>query len=108
MNDFIERLRAKPEHVRKSIALGTAGSVTGLVALVWAVSFSSSGTFAFTPDPVGERTVSSAFAEASGPSLLGAVGALISKEEGEVEVVGTRASSTVSAPRPEERTVIPF
>lgn len=35
MMDFIERLRAKPEHVRNRIALGTASAITGVITLGW-------------------------------------------------------------------------
>jgi hypothetical protein len=35
MMDFIERLRAKPEHIRSRIALGTASAITGVVTLGW-------------------------------------------------------------------------
>ncbi|MBP6869008.1 MAG: hypothetical protein KBC16_02765 [Candidatus Pacebacteria bacterium] len=35
MMDFIERLRAKPEHVRNRIALGTASVITGVITLGW-------------------------------------------------------------------------
>lgn len=109
MTDFIERLRAKPEHVRKHIALGTAGSITGVVALAWMISFSASGSFALSPIPKNEGGASASFAQAGSPSLFAAVGALVKAETTDlIEVVETRASSTVAAPRPEERTVIPF
>ncbi len=33
--DHVERLRAKPEHVRRRIAVGTTFGITGLVAILW-------------------------------------------------------------------------
>jgi hypothetical protein len=38
MRDFIERLRAKPEHVRRRIAVGTSLGITGVIAFVWGLS----------------------------------------------------------------------
>jgi hypothetical protein len=35
MRDYIERLRSKPEHVRRRIALGATFGVTGIVTAVW-------------------------------------------------------------------------
>jgi hypothetical protein len=108
MTDFIERLRAKPEHVRKGIALGTASGVTALIALVWSVSFFSSGALALSPSSVGTEGLASSFSKTGGSSLLSAVGALSGKQEGQITVVETRASSTVAAPSSDDRTVIPF
>jgi len=108
MMDFIERLRAKPDHTRKQIALGAATGFTGLVALVWLTAFTASGALA-RPSESKESGVTSAFSEQSGASLLGAVGALTARQDGSITVVGTRASSTMQADAaPEERTVIPF
>ena len=41
MFDFLDRLRQKPPEVRFLITLITAGVLTGLVAIVWAVSFAA-------------------------------------------------------------------
>ena len=45
MRDFIERLKAKPEHVRRRIAIGTTAGITGVVALAWFFTLLFSGTF---------------------------------------------------------------
>ena len=37
--DFIERLRNRPPHERQMVAFGTAGSVTGIIAIAWAATF---------------------------------------------------------------------
>jgi hypothetical protein len=41
----IQKLRAKPEHIRERIALGTSAGLTGIVALVWIVTLATTGTF---------------------------------------------------------------
>lgn len=107
MTDLVERLRAKPEPVRKVVALGAATGFTGLVAIAWAVSFTSSAAFALSApdDAAGPRP---GIAEEESASLLSAVGALMKQQEGVITVAGTRASSTVPAPKADERTVIPF
>jgi hypothetical protein len=107
MRDFIESLRAKPDQTRKQIALFTASGLTGLVAIMWVVAFTSSGALSRTT-PKEEGGIKAAFSEQNGASLLGAIGALTTREDGSIEVVGTSASSTAPAPSTDERTVIPF
>lgn len=108
MIDFIERLRAKPEHVRKHIAFFAASSITGLVALMWFGAFVSSGALSRSA-PSQTNAVTAAFTEHEGASLLGAIGALTTREDGSIQVVETTASSTAgSKEAPEERTTIPF
>ncbi len=108
MNDLIERMRAKPEHVRKGVALSASAGFTALIALLWGVSLASSGALAIAPSASAEDGIKATFAESGGTSLLSAVSALTKPQEGQVTVVETRASSTAAAPRPEQRTVIPF
>jgi hypothetical protein len=108
MNDLIERLRAKPEHVRKTVAFSASAGFTGVIALLWAVSLGSSGALALSSGPAQEGELTSAFSESGRTSLLSAVSAITNPQQGQVTVVETRASSTVPAPRAEERTVIPF
>jgi hypothetical protein len=45
----IEKLRAKPHHVRERIALGTAAGITGVVAAIWVVTLAATGTFSLAP-----------------------------------------------------------
>jgi hypothetical protein len=56
MRDFIERLKSKPEHVRRRIALGTSLGVTGVVAAVWAFGLIFSGSLSFTATSPGSNT----------------------------------------------------
>jgi len=108
MMDFIERLRAKPAQTRKQIALGVSASVTALIAVVWFTAFSASGTLAEDATLSAGDDLKAAFSSEDRASLLGAIGALTAKQEGSIQVVGTRASSTVEAAQEDERTVIPF
>jgi predicted PurR-regulated permease PerM len=39
MFQFIERLRRRSPHERRVIALGTAGAISGVIFVVWVVSF---------------------------------------------------------------------
>lgn len=45
----IEKLRAKPHHVRERIAFGTAAGVTGVVSIIWVVTLAATGTFSLAP-----------------------------------------------------------
>ena len=47
MKDYVAKLKAKPEHVRKRIALGTSAGVTALIGVVWLTTMATSGAFAF-------------------------------------------------------------
>jgi hypothetical protein len=57
MRDFIERLKAKPEHVRRRIALGTSLGITGVVATAWFFTLLFAGTLslAIPPTIVGQN-----------------------------------------------------
>ncbi len=111
--DFLERLRAKPEHVRRQIALRTSGAVTLVVFLGWATAFASSGTLALNDT----GSTSSNLAEATQNTdldvsrLLGAANAFQQdiEEATSIRVVETNASSTLDANTGVgEETVIPF
>ena len=43
MFDFIDSLRAKPEHIRARFALVFAIVVTGLIFVIWLITFTYSG-----------------------------------------------------------------
>ncbi len=112
MQDFIERLRAKPEHVRKQIAMGTATALTGLVAVGWLGALVAGGTLALTP--TSEESVLASESEESGfVSLLGAAGAAVgaTSTEPELNVIESNTSSTLdnrAVQQTDTRTVIPF
>lgn len=115
MRDFIERLRAKPEHVRKQIALGFSGAVTGVVALGWLVSLGAGGTLALdaaTPENnPGEDISELANETRTGFSqLMGAAAAFTGEEPAELQVLESNTRSTLDRNQQEvdTRTVIPF
>jgi hypothetical protein len=49
----VERLRAKPEHIRRRIAMGTSVGITGLVAGVWFVGILFSGKLTLAVPVIG-------------------------------------------------------
>ncbi|HWH07048.1 MAG TPA: hypothetical protein VNU47_00790 [Candidatus Paceibacterota bacterium] len=121
MLDFIERLRTKPEHVRKQFAVVAASALTALVAVGWAGALVTNASFALKSQNEGASlaeatgTFGESMAEArSGFSgLLGAAGVAGTGQSNEpaLTIVDTKTSSTLdtqmSAPE-DTRTVIPF
>lgn len=77
----IEKLRAKPEHVRERIALGTSAGITGLVAVIWVVTLAATGTFSLAPSgstlAAGDQSAQGAIAQTKDnfSQLVGAAGA---------------------------------
>ena len=57
MMDFIERLKAKPEHVRRRIAVGTSVAVTGVVTAAWFLTLLFSGTLSLAVPASGSSPV---------------------------------------------------
>lgn len=120
MFDFIERLRAKPEHVRKRIAFGTAAGITGVVTLGWMAALVAGNVFILTPDPDAPtladtaKPLSTAVAEAQVDvtKLLGAASASTdSSAPANLTIIETDTSSTLTSPTTpthDDRTVIPF
>lgn len=118
LTHHIERLKAKPAHVRERIALGVSGGVTTLVALGWLAAMGSSGSFAVAGNSVAAgitppEEVSRAFSEGQSGlnEALGAAGAALgSPAQGAaaVTVVDVASSSTLDASASSDATVIPF
>ena len=117
--DHVEHLRARPEHVRRRIALATSIGVTSLVALGWVVALTTSGTLALksddalaqVPSQVGaDLAQTSAETQNNFSGLLGAANAAIegSSSPADLTIVQTQASSTLDRPDPSTQTVIPF
>lgn len=119
MRDFIENLRAKPEHVRRQVAMGASAGVTGVVAVAWAAALFASGGLTLAPasaetvsgadfDALAEDT-RSAFSELLGAA--GAAGGASASQQAGIRVVDGETSSTLErdeAPAADQRTVIPF
>jgi len=71
LQDHLENLRAKPEHIRRRIAFTSALGFTLIVFAFWAASFSAEITG--RPNPV---SVAVAKAGTPGQSLIAGVGSL--------------------------------
>jgi hypothetical protein len=117
MFEYLKRLRNRPEHVRKNVALGAAGALTLLVALGWGAATIAGGSLALAPTsltPDDSAPVVAAVAQTSSTfsQLLGAVGAAAtgaSTTPPAVEVVSDRSQApAVATTTAYSQTVIPF
>lgn len=126
--DHVERLRTKPEHIRRRIAVGTATGITAVVAAGWMLAVVFSGSLAIAPSTVGtgDGTLASApgtsqiaggvtQTKSAFDSLLGAVGfANASSAPATITVVNASTSTPSTSDDPEaqptggDQTVIPF
>lgn len=111
MQEKLEILKNKPQHVRENIAIGISGGITLLVFIGWAGSMAQSHRFAISPikeTPGVESPLAKASdAKDSFSNLLGAVGGAGGK--------GTSTSNIqiIDSPAPKEestegQTVIHF
>ena len=125
VRDHVERLKAKPEHIRRRIAVGTSVGITGVVATVWfftllfggtlslaipATVVQSDGTLAQVNDD-GSKSAnpgnasSVASADTGFSQLLGAVGISTAKSAPAALKVEDQAPAVATATQP---TAIPF
>lgn len=117
MKQYVQNLKAKPEHVRKRIAVGASGAVTAVIALAWFGTLAATGAFSLSNGVVADAEPASvAFTNTNVQSnwsqLLGAVGAVTgASSTPELTIVEGETSSTFTrtetAPSP-SATVIPF
>ena len=113
MRDFIERLKAKPEHIRRRIALGTTFGITGVVTAAWFFTLLFAGTLSLAiPSTVigGNGTLAQADTNTEPKSnfsqLLGAVGISTAKPApAALQIEDAAPTTTQSSAQP---TVIPF
>lgn len=120
MKELIQRMKAKPEHVRKRIAFGTSVGVTGLIAFMWVGTMATTGAFALNnkadgtaaaqpeaaPIALTGTNVKSNFSE-----LMGAVGAVASGSSTKpaLTIIDGNTSSSLDAKTTNpSATVIPF
>lgn len=115
--EHIDRLREKPEHVRHRIAVLTAASITGLVAVTWMGALASSGTLALkATETAPDKEMSESITESTSTftNLMGAAGAAFNatSTEAALQIIETRTSSTLDArvapANATNKTVIPF
>lgn len=115
MVEFIERLRAKPEHQRRRIAFGATSAITGVVAIGWFAAVLASGTLTLSGQGTLAQnpTLGDAVAESNSGfgSLMAGAAAFTGATSSEptLTIVEGDTSSTLESPRRSDtRTVIPF
>ena len=116
VSEHLERLRAKPHHERRRIALGSSLAITALVAVGWVGGLASSPSLALKDREDGDLGMQGALTDTRGSfsELVGAAGAAFgaTSTPAQVTVVDTKARSTLDAPRANHNdtreTVIPF
>jgi hypothetical protein len=116
LSEHLERLRAKPHHVRRQIALGSSLAITGLVAIGWMGALVSTPKLAITSGTESNVNFQEALTDTGSnfSELLGAAGAAFgaSTSPAKISVVDTKTSSTMETPRDNhndtKETVIPF
>lgn len=110
----IESIRAKPQHVRRRVALGISGGLTGVIALVWFVGSVEAGAFTIPASAFGAAPESASVTVVQpnlNPATTGMAGAAAalpseSAQEGaHIEIVSAPAATTSDT---KEQTVIPF
>ena len=118
VTEHLERLRAKPHHVRRQIAFSASVVITALVAVGWMGAMVSSPKFAIDQRPTegDEVDFGSAITDTRSnfSDLVGAAGAALgaSSSPAAITVVDTKTRSTLDVPRHNyndtKETVIPF
>lgn len=100
LNDHLDRLRAKPHHVRRQIAFGSSLAVTALVAVGWLGALASSPKLALDarPDDTGNALTQT---RTNFSDLMGAAGAALgaTSSPAAITVVDTKTSSTLEIAR---------
>lgn len=112
MQEKLQTIKDKPQHVRENIALAISGGITLIVFLGWGVSLANSHTFAISSPVPTSPELTSPLAKAdetkkSVSNLVGAVGALSSGSSTEPKIQIVDSPTQISAPEPEQ-TVIHF
>jgi hypothetical protein len=113
IRDYVEHLKGKSEHTRRSIAFAAAGGLTLVIAFGWLTTILSSGVLALEQDgnEVGIVTTGQQVSDDFG-GLAGAASALdfsTTENGGELTVVESKkASSTLDREDTGDATVIPF
>ena len=98
MRDYIERLRAKPEHIRRRIALGTSVGITGAVAGVWFLALIFSGNLSLAvPSVAAPTSVLAESSNAQAPNLSGAFASTGSNFSQLLGAVGVATATTAPA-----------
>ena len=118
MKKYVHHIKAKPEHVRKRVAIGAAAGITALIAIVWIVTLSGSGALALSQDasPIDKANsqnpqLATGGTKSTVEQLLGAVGAAgATSSAPALTIVDGQSNSTFQQPAPNSNnaTVLPF
>ena len=111
--DHIERVKAKPHHIRKRVAFGTAAGMSVLVALVWFAGNYATGAFAIQGSnfamSVGRENAIATTSASGSQGLAGADAAAAVQDASapaHIEIVDT--SSQPPQKNQSEQTILPF
>jgi hypothetical protein len=107
----VNRVKAQPHHIRKKVAFSVAGSLTGLVALVWLSTSLATNSFAIQgsqfADAVGDQPVEKV--RPDGSQLAGAAAALSGEDSTpRIQIVNVTSPTAAATTTSDTRTVIPF
>jgi len=107
MKKYVTHLKAKPEHVRKRVAIGATAGVTALIAIVWITTLAHSGAFALAQDPSvidkanSQPQLATGGVKSSVEQLLGAVGAAgATSSAPALTIIDNQSASTFAQPAP--------
>jgi hypothetical protein len=107
----IEHVRRQPHHVRKRVAFGTAGILTGIVALAWFAINLTIGTFAIKgsnfAQSTGQESPTVVAADSGNSANLAGAAAVVVDQSApaRIQIVDTTPTSTQ---KKAEETTIPF
>ncbi len=100
--EHIEHIKGKPHQVRKNIALGSAAFGSALIAFVWLVGSTASGSFALKETSFAaltQRDTLVATTSASGTQALAGVGSAAALQDSSapahIEIVDTTPAPSV-------------
>jgi hypothetical protein len=107
MMDFIERLKAKPEHVRRRIAVGTAAGITGVVTAAWFFTLLFAGTLSLAIPEGGvnsgtlaQTNTSNSSGNTANLAAVNASSAEVPQQSNLARLLAAVGISTAPAPKP--------
>lgn len=120
ISDHIERVKAKPHHVRERVTFGIAGLITALIGTIWLGVSLTSGAFAIAGNGFAQATGAAPFtvdgqsASSDTSGLAGAAGALPATPTADanapahIDVVEDDTSAAPKGAASANQTIIPF
>jgi hypothetical protein len=110
--DHIEHVKGQPHHVRKRVALGSAGGIAAVVGILWFGGSLAGGAYAIHGSnfaiSTGAESAPSTASVSGTSQLAGAAAALDSKDTGPARIVIVDSSSSAATSTPADQTTIPF